>query len=62
MKRFTDNIITRDHTICWLDIHSAFQIKGRTSLGKVVGNVLRILSPKRKRITIRKYKKGFPGE
>jgi KDO2-lipid IV(A) lauroyltransferase len=59
MKKLKDNIITRIILIVgWISIQLSRQ--KRTSLGKIVGNFLRILSPKREKITLENIKRAFP--
>jgi Kdo2-lipid IVA lauroyltransferase/acyltransferase len=59
MKKFSDIIITWVILfVGWISIH--LSRKSRTSLGKFVGSILRLLSPKRQSITLDNIKRAFP--
>ena len=60
MKRKLSDIIITSVILLIGQISISLSIRGRTAFGRFIGNILRLLSPKRQSITLENIKRAFP--
>lgn len=60
MKRKFSDIVITSVILLIGQISNSLSISWRTSFGRFIGNILRILSPKRQKITLENIKRAFP--